>query len=250
MLHGQGDVDVQLHHYLFNGTMCGGSYIELGAMDGTSFSNSYYLNKAFDWKGVLIEATPTEAEKIPANRPNEIAIINAGVCHEPQTLHFVHKTGSVNGFWEFASPEFRRGFWKGVSLKRDTIPVECQTMSHLLQQHAPQIQHYDLFSLDVEGAELEALKSIDFTKIGFGVIVVEADARDKLKDQAVRDFLTAQGYVMVPKKVPMPPAPDEDHVIPDDEYQEYWPKAQEWNDFFLHKDFDTIYKQFSRQPRL
>ena len=52
---------------------------------------------------------------------------------------------------------------------------------------------FDFYSLDIEGAELSALRSIDFTRIGFGILVVEgmAKAEDNLP---VIDFLKSKGY--------------------------------------------------------
>ncbi len=37
------------------GKMCNGTYIEMGALDGVRFSNTYVFNRALEWKGVLIE---------------------------------------------------------------------------------------------------------------------------------------------------------------------------------------------------
>ena len=56
LLQSQSEEDEYLLDW-FNG-LCGGSYIEMGALDGKQYSNSYVFNKAFRWKGVLIEANP------------------------------------------------------------------------------------------------------------------------------------------------------------------------------------------------
>jgi hypothetical protein len=55
------------------------------------------------------------------------------------------------------------------------------------------------FSLDIEGAEFMALQSIDFTKVGFGIILVEAQVRHNqdLKHLALRSFLENRGYVFM-----------------------------------------------------
>ena len=73
----------------------------MGGLDGVFFSNSYVFNKALQWKGVLIELAKDSYDKMVQNRPNEVANINAGVCAEPQTLHYVSGKGPVAGIWEF-----------------------------------------------------------------------------------------------------------------------------------------------------
>jgi hypothetical protein len=47
--------------------------------------------------------------------------------------------------------------------------------------------------LDVEGAELRVLQSLDFSRLTVDVIVIEADGRDAAKDLAVVKLLVANG---------------------------------------------------------
>ena len=56
------------------------------------------------------------------------------------------------------------------------------------------ITHVDVFSLDVEGAELAVLETMDWG-VGVDHWVIELDARTPDKDQGVRDILKAHGFV-------------------------------------------------------
>jgi hypothetical protein len=55
----------------------------------------------------------------------------------------------------------------------------------------------DFLSLDVEGAELEVLQSVDYAKAAFGVILVEADSFNASKNAMVRSFLAEKGYMFL-----------------------------------------------------
>jgi hypothetical protein len=66
----------------------GGFYVELGALDGSQYSNSWVLDKVLGWRGLLIEPGPVNFEKVRQNRPNAIAI-NTAVCSEIQDVHFI-----------------------------------------------------------------------------------------------------------------------------------------------------------------
>jgi len=93
---------------IFNG-FCGGTYIEMGALDGVFLSNSYVFNKQFDFKGLLIELTPKKAELAQKNRPNELTdVVNAAVCSEKKDLHWVENENrdNINGVWEVRSKLF------------------------------------------------------------------------------------------------------------------------------------------------
>jgi len=91
--------------------MCGGTYLEIGGLDGISFSNSYLYNKGLNWTGVLVEASPRNYEQLIKNRPNEIANVHAGVCEKKMNLHWVETPSGIRatgGFQEFAAPSFQK----------------------------------------------------------------------------------------------------------------------------------------------
>ena len=177
--------------------ICDGTYIELGGLDGVRFSNSHVFNKGgLGWKGVLIELDHDNYMKSTVNRPNEIANINAGVCGAPQTLHAV--TGgafnnAMGGIWEFKSPEGRERYWPGITLDNPAVKeIQCDTMDGLLLSYAPHTTYFDFLSLDVEGAEISVLESIDFNRVGFGVMLIEGG--DKSKNLALLKILKSKGY--------------------------------------------------------
>ena len=186
--------DVKLLEY-FNG-LCGGSYIEMGALDGVRYSNSHVFNKALGWKGLLVELSPLNYKELVKNRRNEIAVVHAAVCANHQTVHYVagdEINRAVGGIWEFAAPSFRKNWWKDVTV--DTLPaIECSPLQDIISKHVAKEAYFDFFSLDIEGAELMALESIDFTKVGFGIILVEADDHNHLKNMALRTYLEDRGY--------------------------------------------------------
>eukprot|EP00525_Craspedostauros_australis_P003707 CAMPEP_0198116052 /NCGR_PEP_ID=MMETSP1442-20131203/9424_1 /TAXON_ID= /ORGANISM="Craspedostauros australis, Strain CCMP3328" /LENGTH=311 /DNA_ID=CAMNT_0043773735 /DNA_START=160 /DNA_END=1095 /DNA_ORIENTATION=+ len=175
--------------------VCNGTYIEMGGLDGVKFSNSHVFNKALDWKGVLVEADPISYEKLVVNRPNELATVHAGVCLEEQDLHWVqvkHNPG-VSGFLEFAAEHFKRTWWNRHLIHNAKV-VKCRRFESILHEAVGDSFHFDFFSLDIEGAELLALRSLDFNKFQFGVIFVEADGTNGLKDQSVKAILDRAGY--------------------------------------------------------
>jgi len=204
--------------------ICGGTYIEMGGFDGEKFSNSYLFHKALDWNGVLVEASPINYAKMIENRPNETANVNAGVCAEERDLHWVSmdlEKGAVSGFTEFAAASFKRAWWTDELIKNATI-VRCRTLKNILHETVGDHFHFDIFSLDVEGAEYEALKSIDFELVSFGVILVEADNHDKVKNENARTILTKNGYKPV---------------------YNYTLQASEW---FVNENFEAIYEDIKK----
>jgi len=197
--------------------LCGGSYIEMGALDGVRYSNSHVFNKGLDWKGVLIEAHPGSYERLQHNRPNEIAKVHAGACLEERDLHWIKHTDKgtpVSGFLEFASEEFKNKFWMQELIDAAEL-VRCRRLDNILREVVGKSFHFDFFSLDVEGAELPVLQSLNFDEYQFGVILVEADGTNERKDEAIKSTLERAGYRFVGLE-----------------------KRSNW---FVNKDFDRIY---------
>jgi hypothetical protein len=145
-------------HYLlkiFSG-ICNGTYVEMGALDGVRYSNTHVFHKELGWKGVLVEISPRNFAKLEKNRPNELALVHAGVCAKEGMVHFMEMAnGAVSGVWEFAMPSFRDQWWKGKTIA-DATPIRCVPLRTILADQGPAF-FADFFSLDVEGAELQAL---------------------------------------------------------------------------------------------
>lgn len=184
-----GEDLVLLQRYFFGRT--GGTFLEMGALDGFTYSNTWYFEKYMSWRGVLIEGSPNSYELLVRYRPDAICI-NAMICSEKRTLHWVEGRGAATrGALELMTPEFRKKWHSGMTQDDiDIMPVvPCLRLSGILARF--NVRHVDLFSLDVEGAEESVLKTIDFNKFTASVILVEYKHRNK----GVHRILRSAGYI-------------------------------------------------------
>ena len=164
-----------------------GTFLEMGALDGELFSNSWAFERALNWTGVLIEANP---------------IIKAAVCAEPTTAEFVFPApgsdadlpvfGAVGGLPQYLTDAFRATHYGDGPVVRQL--VACVPLTQILDGLGA--RDFDLFSLDVEGAELAVLRTLDLVKVRVGVMVVEANGLDPVKDASVRSLLAHAGYTL------------------------------------------------------
>lgn len=178
----------------------GGAFIEIGALNGVSLSNSWHFEKRWDWRGLLIEGHPSNSAALRVNQPSRAnaAIFTASVCGidltgAPGRLQFTSKGDATGAAREHADPKFIQG-WHASDTA--SVSVDCVPLQHMLD--ATGIHDVDLFSLDVEGAELAVLQTVDWTVTNIHAILVELDAHNPEKDQRVRDFLQAQHFVQHP----------------------------------------------------
>eukprot|EP00525_Craspedostauros_australis_P009008 CAMPEP_0198116664 /NCGR_PEP_ID=MMETSP1442-20131203/13884_1 /TAXON_ID= /ORGANISM="Craspedostauros australis, Strain CCMP3328" /LENGTH=297 /DNA_ID=CAMNT_0043774541 /DNA_START=130 /DNA_END=1023 /DNA_ORIENTATION=- len=176
--------------------LCGGSYIEMGALDGVHLSNTHMFNVGLDWKGVLIEANPFNFKKLVENRKNDLAVVHAGVCNEEMDLHWVSvENGATGGFREFISDRLKKTWWNNKIVEE--IVVKCKRLETILATNVPDVKYFDFFSLDVEGAELSVLESIDLDTYQFGYFVIEADGHNPPKEESIKQLLESKGYEFI-----------------------------------------------------
>ena len=175
-----------------------GSFLEMGALDGELFSNSWAFERALNWSGVLIEANPAMLRRIKAKRPAQ-RVVSAAICEKETVVDFVFPEssgseraayGAVGGLPQYLTKEFLANHYGDRKVTRQK--VACVPMMQILDGLGA--RDFDLFSLDVEGAELAVLRTIDFARVRIDVVCVEANGHNPEKDAAVRSLLASAGY--------------------------------------------------------
>ena len=69
-------LQVDAYQHFFQGVH-GGTFVEMGALEGFRFSNTYSFEKVLGWNGVLIEANPESCRALAVNRPKTINLCTA-----------------------------------------------------------------------------------------------------------------------------------------------------------------------------
>jgi len=171
-----------------------GFYVELGANDGVRFSNSYYFEVNKGWKGVLIEPAPNLYVTCKKKRgANNVVFCNACVPFDYKE-EFVRMKycdsmtisdnldldiGDHDKFVESGEQFLNEGESPFI------FGAKSATLNSLLKEaKAPAL--IDFLTLDVEGASLEVLKGVDFSKYNFRYMVIECRDIDKMNAYLVQ----------------------------------------------------------------
>ena len=156
-----------------------GFFVEAGAFDGYTQSNTYYLERAHGWRGLLVEPVPILAGAARRERPAS-TVINCGLVpasySEPEVrLRYggtMTLVASAPGAREWAQTAQAN---MALDEPDHEFAVPARTLSSLLDEiQAPEV---DLFSLDVEGYEAEVLAGLDLDRHAPRMLVVEVDMR-------------------------------------------------------------------------
>jgi FkbM family methyltransferase len=167
-----------------------GYFLDFGAFDGLRISNTVYLEKRLNWRGICVEPNPTFFPALCANR--SAICVNAALYEKSrETMDFVDAHG-LSSFAHLVDDDKNAEQRKAAT--RGTIKVDTINPTELLDRFkAPAV--IDYMSLDVEGAELDVLKAFDFGKHKVTLLTVEHNAMEP-KRQSIRDYLEQFGYAV------------------------------------------------------
>lgn len=175
-----------------------GVFLEIGAHDGLTYSNTYFFEKNLDWTGICVEPLPERYAELVENRKctciqgcisdfdgiSQLLMVQSPFVNVEMLSGLLHKYDSRH--LERVQKEIDK---YGGSY--EVIDVKCFLLNNLLQEN--EITHVDFLSIDTEGGELDILKSIDFSKYEIDVILVE----DNYRDSSFERLLTVYDYSLV-----------------------------------------------------
>ncbi len=203
--------------------MRGGVYVDVGAYHPKLFSNTYLFYKK-GWRGICVEPNPEMKGLFHLARPRDL-FLNMGVGEEKSqkvknsknqnnvfTGSSIAKAGVGGNFMEyfqfedgaantFSASQAKKNQEEARRKLVRTTKIPVRSLKWILDKNLPRGQKIDLMSVDVEGMDLEVLRSNDWKKYRPRVIIAEDLGFDleKPKGSKVFGFLSSMGYKLVAK---------------------------------------------------
>jgi len=165
-----------------------GFFVEVGALDGLRFSNTYSFEQA-GWRGVCVEAHPDYIDLLQRNRPGSRCFFAAAGDHEGEVTFYTNKRGSLSTLDPSLEAEFRKHGKYFTGFEPKVVPM--RTLNSILEE-AQTPTPIDIVSIDVEGAEMQVMRGFDLAKFQPRILVLEAMGTDFEQDLA--QYMSGQGY--------------------------------------------------------
>lgn len=161
-----------------------GVYLDVAANDPIGISNTFFFDACLGWDGVCVEANPQYLAGL--HRVRSCALVPTCLSDvDGRKVEFgLHS--ALSGV--MGENKNERGVWKKGA--GTVLEMKCSTVEKELELY--EVEVVDYFSLDVEGHELQVLKGVDFEKVVFNVITVEA--REE-RVGPIQTLLEEAGYV-------------------------------------------------------
>lgn len=174
-----------------------GIFIEIGAHDGISFSNTYFFEKHLSWTGICVEPILDHFMKLKHNRPKS-QCENLCIDVSSGKKKFLRCSGHITEMYSGLLNNYDSRHLERIDREikefgggKQVIETDSITFNDLIKKH--RIKHVDILSLDTEGGEEAIVRSIDFNQVNIDVLVVE----NNFNEESMRSYLKSKGYEQI-----------------------------------------------------
>ena len=183
----------------FNKLKKKGFYVDVGAHHPIHRNNTNLLfNRG--WEGINIDINQFSIDLFNYLRPNDLNLQTAISDEEGEILFFYQKKFSQLNTTDrkIANEHFQGKFFEKK--------VKCQTIQNILDRSKYKNKKIDFLNIDIEGAEIKVLKTLNFNVYKPSLICIEIlgyrdlnfDQREiKIQSDEIFQFLNKKGYTKV-----------------------------------------------------
>jgi FkbM family methyltransferase len=168
-----------------------GTFVEIGGYNGWQGSNCLFFEKMRNWKGLIVEASPSFVGLIAEIRNCEV--IHAAISDHDGTVEFMDVTSGftqMSGIVNHIDPEQLNVTRENPKHKERIVQVPSMRLSTLLRKY--DLREIDYCSIDVEGAERAILDCFDFDEFNISVFSLENQTGNS--SGSYEDIMEPAGY--------------------------------------------------------
>lgn len=171
-----------------------GFYVDVGAHHPKRFSNTHYFYMR-GWRGINIEPNPMVHELFMKMRRQDVNL-QLGISERPaELLYYEFDDPALNTFDEQLMRERESSTsYRMIATRR----IKVEPLAFVLAAHLPSGQSIDFLSVDVEGLDLNVLRSNDWERFRPRCVVSEALNADlaptTLASNPLVGYMEAQQY--------------------------------------------------------
>jgi FkbM family methyltransferase len=152
----------------------GGFFVELGAADGFSDSNTFVLERHYGWNGLAIEPNPKNYHQVTKVYRRQCTCLQIAVDAESGTRDFLMdgQRGGIVDEETDNNPARRPAAFEKAKATGQISTLQTMSLAAVFDKYnAPAA--IDYFSFDVEGAETRILRHFPFNRYRFLTMTIE-----------------------------------------------------------------------------
>lgn len=170
----------------------GGVFVDVGAYHWKEASTTLYLEEYLGWSGIAVDAQERYAAGYEKNRPGTrfSTYLVTGRSGDIGTLYFAGPLSSTD-------KDHLESFPSMEGFEAPTMRVPTITLDDLLEQN--DLVGIDFLSIDIEGAEVDALLGFDIERFHPALVCIEVARKNRA---SVSAYFEAHGYERIKAYLP------------------------------------------------
>jgi hypothetical protein len=190
-----------------------GFFVEAGAFDGETWSNTLHLERFRNWTGILIEPSDENYKNLLDKNRNSFSIHSCLCPSGKKSTNSTYIEAGPFGITSFSSSSSSSSSFKPTETSKSIYRITCHPLAKLLDVFYQQNAQYklktskisdpsefgkqvviDYLSLDIEGSEKNTIETFPWDRYKFNLINIEFN-QNKLLYDWIKQFLGKFGYV-------------------------------------------------------
>lgn len=167
-----------------------GYFVEFGALDGVTHSNTWLLENKYGWNGLLAEPAREWHETLKKNRKcriDERAVWSSSGRQLNFRVTSAKGLSTLDQYWNADKHAQSR---EAV----ETYPVPTVSLKDLFEFHNVP-NKIDFLSIDTEGSELDIIREFPFNKYDISIITIEHNFSANREE--IYQLMVANGFLKV-----------------------------------------------------
>ncbi len=176
-----------------------GFYVDIGAHHPKRYSNTYIFYKN-GWRGINIDAMPESMKLFNKIRPRDTNLEIGIADKEGKLKYYIFNEKALNSFSEELAKKINTEN-NSYHIKK-TINIDVKPLDKILDKYLGE-QKIDFLNVDVEGFDLEVLKSNNWSKYRPKIILIEIlnSSLDNINEHPIKKFMEKINYKIFAKQV-------------------------------------------------
>ena len=155
----------------------GGTFVEIGAYDGVTYSNTLFFERHRGWSGACIEPIPARFQLLQQNRKancHQTCLSDKAGMVEFSVVEGEGGVGMLSAMTSVITQQHAQRIAQEQAHMK-TISVPAVTFESVMQEDG--ISQIDYISIDTEGHEFAILKTIDLARYRPTCLTIEENGR-------------------------------------------------------------------------